>query len=80
MNYLKRDDYLKAGQTILVQMTDSIIKIYPACLIVLHEGQDLHLTNTQNNSSVSIRKDRNLIYYWNKEALIGLFRDSTDRK
>ena len=80
MNYLKRDDYLKAGQTIPVQMTDSTMKIYPACLIVLHEDHDLQLTNTQNNSSVSIRKDRNLMYYWNKEALIGLFRDSTDRK
>jgi hypothetical protein len=54
--------------------------IYPACLIVQHEGQRLQLTNTQNNSSVSIRKDRNLIYYWDKEALIGLFRDSADRK
>ena len=80
MNYLKRDDYLKTGETIPAQMTDSTMIIYPACLIVQHEGQRLQLTNTQNNSSISIRKDRNLMYYWNKEALIGLFRDSADRK
>ena len=80
MNYLKRTDYLKTGQTIPVQMTDSTLIIYPECMIVEHEGQYIQLTNTKNNSSANIRKDRNLMYYWNKEALIGLFRDSTDRK
>jgi hypothetical protein len=80
MNYLKRTDYLKTGQTIPVQVMDSTLVIYPECLIVLHEGRYIQLTNTQNNSSVSIRKDRNLMYFWNKEALIGIFRDSTDRK
>ena len=80
MNYLKRADYLKTEQTIPVQMIDSTLIIYPECSIVLHGDQYIQLTNTQNNSSVSIRKDRNLLYYWNKEALIGIFRDSTDRK
>lgn len=80
MNYLKRTDYLKTGQTIPVQVIDSTLVIYPECLIVLHEGPYIQLTNTQNNSSISIRKDRNLMYFWNKEALIGIFRDSTDRK
>jgi len=80
VNYLKRSDYLKVGETIPVQTLDSTLIIYPACLIVQHGEQYLLLKNSQNNSSVSIRKDRNLIYYWNKKALIGLFRDSTDRK
>jgi len=80
INYLKRADYLKTGDVIPVQPTDSALFVYPACLIIPHEGQNVQLMNTQNNSSVSIRKDRNLIYYWNKEALIGIFLDSTDRK
>ncbi len=80
MNYLKRTEYLKTGQTIPVQKLDSSLFIYPECLIVLHGVQNIQLTNTQNNSSLSILKDRNLMYYWNKEVLIGLFRDSTDRK
>jgi hypothetical protein len=80
MNYLKRADYLKTGQIIPVRMIDSTLIIYPECMIALHGDQYIQLTNTQNNSSVSIRKDRNLLYYWNKEALIGIFRDSTDRK
>ncbi len=80
LNYLKRVDYLKTGQTIPLQIIDSTATIYPACLIVQHENQYIQLTNTQNKSSVSLRNDRNLLYYWNKEALIRLFRDSTDRK
>jgi protein O-mannosyl-transferase len=80
MNYLKRSDYLKTGETIPVQILDSTQIIYPECKIVQHAGQYIQLTNTKNNSSESIRKDRNLMYYWNKEALIRLFRDSPDRK
>jgi protein O-mannosyl-transferase len=80
MNYLKRSDYLKAGKTIPVQTLDSTLIIYPECQIVQHGGQYIQLTNSQNNSSVNIRKDRNLMYYWNKVALIRLFQDSTDRK
>jgi len=80
INYLKRVDYLKRGETIPIKMRDSTLVIYPECSIVLHPGQYIQLTNTENNSSISLRKDRNLMYYWNKEALIDIFRDSTDRK
>jgi hypothetical protein len=80
VNYLKRTDYLKAGETIPVQTTDSTLIIYPECQIVQHGDQYIQLRNSQNNSSVNIRKDRNLLYYWNKEAFIRLFQDSTDRK
>jgi hypothetical protein len=80
MNYLKRAEYLKTGQTIPLEKTDSTLIIYPECLIVLHGDRYIQVTNTQNNSSLSILKDRNLMYYWNKKELIGLFRDSTDHK
>jgi protein O-mannosyl-transferase len=73
MNYLKRPEYLKTGKTIPVLVRDSTEIIYPNFVIVQHEGQFIQLTNSQNNLSESIRKDRNLIYYWNKEALIRLF-------
>jgi protein O-mannosyl-transferase len=72
MNYLKRQDYLKVGKTIPVLLQDSIRIIYPDFLIVQHEGYNILLTNSQNNSTESIQKNRNLIYYWNKEALIRL--------
>jgi hypothetical protein len=80
VNYLRRTDYLKTGMIIPLQKIDSSLIIYPACVIVQHGAQNIELMNTQNKWSVSIRKDRNLMYYWNKQELISLFRDSTYRK
>jgi len=80
MNYLKRPDYLKAGKTIPAIERDSTIDIYPDFLILEQACPDLLLTNSRNNSSQSVRKDRNLIYYWNKEALIRLFENDPDCK
>jgi hypothetical protein len=80
VNYLRRPDYLKTGRIISFQMRDSSLIIYPACQIVQHGSQNIELMNTQNKWSISIQKDRNLMYYWNKQELIALFLDSTDRK
>ncbi len=73
MNFLKRSDYLKTGEIIHVQVKDSTMTIYPDVRIVNHMNGFLQLTNSQNKSSLDIRKDRNLIYYWNKAELIRLF-------
>ncbi len=73
MNYLKRKDYLKAGKVIPVEILDSTLIIYPDIRIVIHDDQSLQFTNTQNNSLLNLRKDRNLVYYWNKEDLVRLF-------
>lgn len=73
MNFLKRSDYLKTGELIPVLVKDSTMTIYPDTRIVNHMNGFLQLTNSQNNSSLYIRKDRNLIYYWNKAELIRLF-------
>lgn len=73
INLLKRTEYLKTGEIIPVQIKDSTISIYPYVRIVNHSNGLLQLTNSQNNSTLDLRKDRNLVYYWNKTELVRLF-------
>jgi hypothetical protein len=73
VNYLTRTDYLKAEKNISVSRRDSTWQIYPDLRIVVLPGQVIQLTNSKNNSTFNVRKDRNLIYYWDREALIRLF-------
>jgi protein O-mannosyl-transferase len=73
INYLNRMDYLKTARVIVPQMNDSSVFIYPCVSAITLADDKLQLTNTQNNSSLILQKDRNLIYYWNRETLVKLF-------
>ena len=80
MNYLKRSDYLTTEKIISVQKRDSTLLIYPYLCILEHTNGTADLTNSQNNTQLTIPNQRNLIYYWNKEELVPLFETVPNRK
>lgn len=71
-NYLERADYLKAGATISPVMNESALAIFPYTRISV-EGEHFFRITGKNNEALTIEKERNLIYYWNKEKLIKIF-------
>jgi protein O-mannosyl-transferase len=73
VNYLKRTDYLRTGKITPIRILDSTFLIYPSVRVENQTNQTIQLVNTKNNSYLTVRKDRNLIYYWNKESLVRLF-------
>ena len=72
-NYLKRPDYLKTGSAIVPVVQDSVTAIFPFTRVMVKGEHLVHITSVVNNESLTVEKEGNLIYYWNKEQLVRLF-------
>ncbi|MEO5683683.1 MAG: hypothetical protein ABIQ88_13630 [Chitinophagaceae bacterium] len=73
-SYLQRPDYLKVAGNIVPATKNDTLNIFPATGIYTVEGRFIHLTNRLNNETWVLEKERNLIYYWNKENLVKVYQ------
>ena len=71
-NYLKRPDYVKTVNIIIPAVKDSLLTIFPFTHVSVDSRNRVDITSTINNRTVTVEKERNLIYYWNKEKLVRL--------
>ncbi|MEP6747344.1 MAG: hypothetical protein ABJB86_06445 [Bacteroidota bacterium] len=72
-NYLTRSDYLKTGPVIRPVLKDSIWTIFPFISVLVDSRDTVRIMNEINKETLAVKKERNSMYYWNKEALIRLF-------
>jgi hypothetical protein len=74
INYLKRLDYLHIKGDIRPERSGHLEFIPPFTQATEIPGDSIVLCDTaHDNICITIRKDRNLVYYWNKQELVKLY-------
>jgi hypothetical protein len=73
INYLKGPDYVTTKEDITASACHGELFIFPSVRIKDTLNNSVRVLNTDNNKAMTLQKNRNLIYYWNRHNLIRLF-------
>ncbi|MBO9564579.1 MAG: hypothetical protein J7621_17510 [Niastella sp.] len=72
-HYLKRTEYLTIKDTIPVNKENGRVFIYPATYLIDNQNGSFEVRGGQNEYLATVKKDDNIIYYWNNRELVKLF-------
>jgi hypothetical protein len=72
-HYLKRTEYLAIKDTIPVNKENGRLFIYPATYLIDNQNGIFEVRGGQNEYLATVKKDDNIVYYWNNRELVRLF-------